>query len=145
MNDEELKKLYEKIEKELESLEAGTTKHYEAPEFTASELMTIAKIVEHLQKNKFNGTIQSKNFPLRTVVTKLDVGTPIFSNLTFEKSEEQVLAEEAYNKCITDAHKLTLTDKTTFKSPLLVCQQCKVGYTFKLNSGIQKVSRVVKL
>ncbi|ELO6155970.1 hypothetical protein QVL04_004957 [Escherichia coli] len=145
MNDEELKKLYEKIEKEIESLEAGTTKHYEAPEFTASELMTIAKIVEHLQKNKFNGTIQSKSFPLRTVVTKLDVGTPIFSNLTFEKSEEQVLAEEAYNKCITGEHKLTLTDKTTFKNPLLVCQQCKVGYTFKLNSGIQKVSRVIKL
>lgn len=149
MTDAELKKLYKQIENDLDNLKAGTTKQYETPYFTDSELMAIPNIVEYLQKNKFDGTINFKSSSLRTVVTKVEKNESeeksVFSNLVFEKSEQQLQAEEAYNKCIAGKHTLTMTNKTTFKSPLLVCQQCKLGYTFKLNSGTQEIAKVIQL
>lgn len=146
MTNAELEKLYKQIENDLDNLKAGTTKQYEAPYFTEHQLIAIPKIIKHLKDNKYGNEIDVKEFPMRTKVTKLQAQeTSVFSNPVFEKSEQQIEAEQAYNKCVAGKHKLTMTDKTTFKNPLLVCQQCNLGYTFKLNSATQQVARVIQL
>lgn len=149
MTNLELQKLYARIDAAIDNLEEGEVKAFETSDFTDSELMSIPKIVEYLQENKYKDTIQI-NPPksLRIVVKKLKkevpVETSVFDNLVFEKSEAEVQAEESYNICLSGNHDLIET-KTTFNTPLLVCKQCQLGYTFKLNSGAKKVAKVVRV
>ncbi len=149
MTDLELEKLYARIEAAIDDLKEGEVKHFEAPDFTATELMSIPEIVKYLQKEKYKDTIHvDRPISLRTVVKKLkkevSVETSVFDNLVFEKSEAEVQAEQAYSVCLSNNHDLIET-KTTFNTPLLVCKQCQLGYTFKLNSGAKKVAKVVRV
>ena len=45
---------------------------------------------------------------MTTVVTKLEKqATSVFSDLTIEKSEQEVQAEQAYDNCLRNNHKLS--------------------------------------
>lgn len=149
MIDSKLQDLYARIETALDNLEEGKVKNFEAPHFTASELMTIPDIVKDLQDKKYNGTIKFERKSLRTIVTKLKKEVPVeisvFENLVFEKSEEEEKAQQAYDLCLAGNHELIETKKTTFKNPLLVCKQCKLGYTFKMKSGTKEVANVTRV
>ena len=149
MTDLELEKLYQGIEAAIDNLQEGEVKAFEAPDFTASELMSIPDILKHLQEHKYKDTIRvNPTKSLRTVVKKLKkevpVETSVFDNLVFEKSEEEVQAKIAYSICLSNNHDLIET-KTTFNTPLLVCKKCQHGYTFKLNSGAKKVAKVIRV
>ena len=147
MNEAELTKLYKQIETELDNLGIGSVREYAHPEFNEAELMSIPKIIEYLKNNKYKETISVDPFPMRTKVTKVQTKKTeksVFDpeNLTFEKSEAQIQAEQAYNNCISNNHKLVKSNRTTFKNPILTCEQCKLGYTYKLLSGATEVKTV---
>lgn len=150
MNDAELTKLYKKIETELDNLGVGSVREYTHPEFNEAELMSIPTIIEHLKDNKYKETIRVTPFPMRTKVTKVptkESEKSVFdpNNLTFEKSEAQIQAEQAYNNCISNNHALVQSNRTTYGNPIVTCEQCKLGYTYKLLSGATKIKSVFKI
>lgn len=150
MTNAELTKLYEKIEAELDNLEIGNVREYAHPEFTDAQLMTIPKIIEYLKNNKYKETINIKSYPMRTNVTKVqpkEAEKSVFDpeNLTFEKSENLIQAERAYNNCISNNHELVKSNRTTFENPILTCVQCKLSYRYQDNLGKIKPVRVYKV
>jgi len=151
MNDAEIAQLYEKIDNELENLEIGKVREYEYPEFTKDQLMTIPKIIKYLQDKKYKGTLKIESpSAMKTKVTKVqpqETEKSVFdpSNLTFEKSDAEIQAEQAYINCVSNNHELVQSNQTTFRNPILTCKQCKLGYTYKLNSGTTKVKTVFQI
>lgn len=147
MTKAELTKLYEKIETELDNLKIGSFRDYAHPEFTDAQLMTIPKIIEYLKKNKYKETINVEAYTMRIKVTKVQQKEAEKSpfapeNFTIEKSENEIKAEQAYNNCKSNNHKLVQSKRTTYNTTILTCDQCKLGYTYKLNSGTTKVKSV---
>lgn len=139
--------LYKRVESQIDQLNEGQIKHFETPEYSPSELMAIPEIVQDLKDNKYKDTISFRAISLRTVVTKINknekVSTSPFENLVFEKSEDEIKAEQSHKACLEKNHKLVETNKTTFKTPILICEQCKLGYIYKL--GKKGFSKVVKV
>lgn len=143
MTNNELEALYNRIKEEIDKLKDGEVKIFEHPNYTAAELIAIPEIVEHLAKEEFNGIITYKSISMRTTVTKIKKEVSVFENLIFEKDEEEIKAEKKYKECCAQKHNLTESRNTTFKNPMIVCTECKLGYLYKLNKkGFSKVVKV---
>lgn len=143
----EIEHLYKRIETTIDQLEVGQTKNFEAPEYSSVELMTIPKILEYLKSNKYKDSVTYKTISMRTIVSKVkkdeEVSTSPFANLVIEKSQDEIEAEDTYKACLAKQHKLVETNKTTYKNPIMICQDCKLGFLYKLGKkGFSKIIRV---
>lgn len=149
MKDQEqamVEELYKKVETQIDELQVGGTVEYAAPEFNAEQILTILKIIEYLKKNKYHNTISFITpTAMRIVVTKLkEQETSVFSNLIIEKSAQEIEAEKAYENCSRHKHELKEL-KSPSGFPILVCNNCRVKYTFKLTVGGRKLASVSPL
>ncbi|MDH0563786.1 hypothetical protein [Acinetobacter courvalinii] len=137
------KALYDKVEREIDKLKVGQVKNLESPEFSASEIFKLPEILAALKEQKYKDTIEVQRHSMSLSVKKVKVlETPIFDNLIIEKSEEEIEADKAYNKCLEKKHKIVESRQTTYGNPILICEECKLIYRFKMRIGGRQLASV---